>query len=107
MSSTYIDFLNDSFPDLSNYAVNNPEDQNISMLISNVAENKISDKLIVNNDGAIVCETSVTSETKTFNQKKFKKIVLGALFVGTGHPDFDRIGPQLPGSHRENSFSWN
>ena len=95
-----IDILNDSLPDILNYAVNKPEKQDISMPKFRIAENRISVRLIVNTDGATVSKTPVTSAWPLFfavadlppkKRQLFKNIVLGALFVGTGYPDFDVV----------------
>ena len=55
-------------------------------------------RLTVNTDGAAVCKTPTTSAWPLFfaiadlppkPRQLFKNLVLGALFVGSGYPDFD------------------
>ena len=95
-----IDILNDSLPDILNYAANKPQEQDISMPKFRIAENRISVRLIVNTDGTTVSKTPVTSACPLFfavadlppkKRQNFTNIVLGALFVGTGYPDFDVV----------------
>ena len=61
-----IDILNDSLPDILNYAVNKPEMQDISMPKFRIAENRISVRLNVNTDGATASKTTVTSAGPLF-----------------------------------------
>ena len=57
-------------------------------------------RLTVNTDGAIVCKTPITSAWPLFLavadlspklRQLFKSLVQGAMFVGSGYPDFDIV----------------
>ena len=61
-----IDILNDSLPDILDYAANKPQEQDISTPKFCIAENRISVRLIVNTDGATVSKTPVTSAWPLF-----------------------------------------
>ena len=63
-------------------------------------QRRINVRLIVNTDGANVCKTPTTSAWPLFLavadlspklRQLFKNLVLGALFVGSGYPDFDIV----------------
>ena len=96
-----IDIIENALPEMLKYAEEKDSSRDILMPTFSITEQRrINVRLIVNSDGANVCKTPITSAWPLFLavadlapkvRHLFKNLVLGALFVGSGYPDFDIV----------------
>ena len=96
-----IDIVKNALPEMLKYAEEKDSSRDILMPTFCITEQRgINVRLIVNTDGANVCKTPITSAWPLFLavadlspklRQLFKNLVLGALFVGSGYPDFDIV----------------
>ena len=96
-----IDIVKNALPEMLKYAEEKDSSRDILMPTFCITEQRrINVRLIVNTDGANVCKTPITSAWPLFLavaelspklRLLFKNLVLGALFVGSGYPDFDIV----------------
>ena len=96
-----IDIVKNTLPEMLKYAEEKDSSRDILMPTFCITEQRrINVRLIVNTDGANVCKTPITSAWPLFLavadlspklRQLFKNLVLGALFVGSGYPDFDIV----------------
>ena len=96
-----IDIVKNALPEMLMYAEEKDSSRDILMPTFCITEQRqINVRLIVNTDGANVCKTPITSAWPLFLavadlspklRQLFKNLVLGALFVGSGYPDFDIV----------------
>ena len=96
-----IDIVKNALPEMLKYAEEKDSSCDILMPTFCITEQRRIDvRLIVNTDGANVCKTPITSAWPLFLavadlspklRQLFKNLVLGALFVGSGSPNFDIV----------------
>ena len=96
-----IDIDKNALPEILKYAEEKDSSRdNLMPSFCIIEQRPINVSLIVNTDGANVCETPKTSAWSLFLavadlspklRQLFKNLVLGALLVGSGYPDFDNV----------------
>ena len=95
-----LNILRDSLADIFKYAEDKEDGKDILMPKLRIEKQRLKIRLIVNTDGANVCKTPMASAWPMFfaiadlppkQRQLFKNLVLGALFVGAGYPDFDVV----------------
>ena len=95
-----LNILRDSLADIFKYAKDKEDGKDILMPKLRIEKQRLKIRLIVNTDGANVCKTPMASAWPMFfaiadlppkQRQLFKNLVLGALFVGAGYPDFDVV----------------
>ena len=114
-----IDIVENALPEMLKYAEEQDSSRDILMPTFSITEQRrINVRLIVNTDGANVCKTPITSAWPLFLavadlspklRQLFKNLVLGALFVGSGYPDFDIVFEHIKRElsvTEKNHFQW-
>ena len=95
-----MDIVINSLPDMLLYARSKDVNEDILLPELKITDGKVSIRLLVNTDGAVVSKSPVLSAWALFlaiadlpprKRQAFENIMLGSLFVGSGYPDFDCI----------------
>ena len=80
------------------YAETKEDEKDIMKPKLSIVDKELTIRLILNSDGAVVAKTPSTSvwpvliaiaDLPPYRRQSFENLVLGALFVGNGSPDFD------------------
>ena len=95
-----VDIVEEHIDEMLFYAANKTFNEDLHMPEFRIIGNKLTVRLIVNTDGANVSKSPVTLAWPLFisvadlpprKRQSFQNIVLAALFVGSGYPDFNQI----------------
>ena len=98
--SLLMDIVIKSLPDMLLYARSKDVNEDILLPELKITDGKLSIRLLVNTDGAVVSKSPVLSAWPLFlaiadlpprKRQAFENIMLVSLFVGSGYPNFDCI----------------
>ena len=87
-----------SINEMLSYSRSRSNTEDIFMPELKVVDGKVSKRLILNTDGALVAKSPISTAWPLFiavadlpprKRQAFQNLVLGCLFVGSGYPDFD------------------